>query len=190
MNIYSIYYTHCKITSLYYIGFDSNWPHRKKDHINESKNKKQSAYWYEISKAIRKYGKENFEWDILYQSLDGEHTLKVMENHFITQYNSYYKWENGGYNMTLGGEGTLGWVPSIETKLKWKKQRTREEQSRRRSMHWILIDSAGKEYKVFNLDKFCKENGLNQSCMTRIGNGIKNWKSHKGWTCSKITSFM
>ena len=37
------------------------------------------------------------------------------EKEYIKKYNSYGE---NGYNMTYGGEGTLGWIPSEETKRK------------------------------------------------------------------------
>jgi len=38
MNIYSIYKATNKITGKIYIGFDSNWPKRKKRHLSNSFN--------------------------------------------------------------------------------------------------------------------------------------------------------
>lgn len=112
-------YTIYKITNIIdgkaYIGFDSNWPSRKSVHICEAitrKNKK-----YPLYHAMRKYGIENFKWEIIYQSEDKHHTLNVMENKYIIEHNTYIR--NGhGYNMTLGGEGTYGWIPSKETRKK------------------------------------------------------------------------
>ena len=99
MNIYSIY----KVTNITngkcYIGFDSNWPNRKKIH-KSSYNKKNYKFYY----AVRKYGWENFVWEVIYQSKEKEHTLKVIENHFIELYDTF----KNGYNSTLGGEGVLG----------------------------------------------------------------------------------
>lgn len=104
MNIYTIYKATNKINGKVYIGFDSNWPLRKQKHKN--KFQKLNLVFYD---AIKKYGWDNFQWDIIYQSLDGEHTLNVMENYFIKEYRSFTGFEDShGYNMTLGGEGVLG----------------------------------------------------------------------------------
>lgn len=59
---------------------------------------------YLIHQSIRKHGWENFSIKTIYESDDGDHTLKEMEPHFIKEYGSY----GGGYNMTLGGEGISG----------------------------------------------------------------------------------
>jgi group I intron endonuclease len=111
----TIYKVTNKVNGKAYIGFDSKWPSRKSVHMCEAitrKNKK-----YPLYRAIRKYGPDNFEWEVLYQSEDREHTLNVVENKMILEHNTHFK--NGhGYNMTFGGEGALGWVPSEETKKK------------------------------------------------------------------------
>ena len=99
MNIYSIYRAVNKVNGKIYIGFDSNWPHRKNSHKcyhKEAKNK--------FHRAIKKYGWDNFDWEIIYQSKDMLHTLNVMERYFIKQYDSF----KNGYNSTLGGEGSFG----------------------------------------------------------------------------------
>lgn len=116
----------CLLTEQCYVGFDKNWPNRQNDHLIESFNKNKKNYWYEFHKAIRNFGIEMFEWTILYQSPDGENTLKQMEPHFIKKFNSYYKWPNGGFNMTLGGDGMLGWIPSNKTRQLWSDQRSGE----------------------------------------------------------------
>lgn len=110
MNIYTIYKATNVINNKFYIGFDSNWPNRKKHHLKSNKK-------YLFCNAIKKYGKDNFIWEPIYQSKNAEHTLKIMEPYFIKEYNSY---ENG-YNMTLGGEGTFGYKPTKETLEKIRK---------------------------------------------------------------------
>jgi len=99
MNIYTIYKSTNKITGKSYIGFDSCWPRRKSVHKHHSKKPTQKFH-----NSINKHGWDNFEWEIIYQSLDGKHCLNEMENYFIQLYDTFAN----GYNMTLGGEGTLG----------------------------------------------------------------------------------
>jgi group I intron endonuclease len=101
MNIYTIY----KITNIQngkiYIGFTSNHKTRFYKHVYDSLNLNPKQH---IHRALRKYGKEKFTFDILYQSLEREHTLKTMEPFFINEYNTF----KNGYNMTKGGEGVFG----------------------------------------------------------------------------------
>lgn len=113
MIIYTIYKCVNTINGKVYIGFDSNWPNRQK--IHKSNYKK---IHYKFYNAISKYGWNKFEWSILYQSKDREHTLKIMEPYFINEYDSFLK----GYNSTLGGEGVFG-LRRIQT-LEEKKKRS------------------------------------------------------------------
>lgn len=77
--------------------------------LNSMKNKNWHFY-----NALRKYGWDNFEWEVL-EECDSKEELDEMEFHYIKQYNSY---ENG-YNMTLGGDkGTWGLKHTEETKKK------------------------------------------------------------------------
>ena len=113
--MYTIYKVTNKIDGKAYVGFDSNWPSRKSVHICEATTRKNKKY--PLYRAMRKYGVENFEWQILYQSEDRNHTLNVVENQMILEHNTHFK-EGHGYNMTYGGEGAFGWKPSEETKRK------------------------------------------------------------------------
>lgn len=98
-SVYSIYKITNTVNGKIYIGFASNWTKRKYSHKYHLNKRNQHLYY-----AFRKYGWENFTWEVIYQSTDGKYCLNVMEKHFINEYDSY----NNGYNETLGGEGTLG----------------------------------------------------------------------------------
>jgi hypothetical protein len=114
MVIYSIYKATNKINGKSYIGFDSKWPNRKQKHLNKSFKENDNHYNSKFHRAIRKHGLDNFEWEILYQSKYGKYCLDEMETYFINHYDTF----NNGYNMTLGGQGSLGIVQSEETRLK------------------------------------------------------------------------
>lgn len=113
METYTIYRATNLINNKVYIGFTAHWPHRINGHNYDRRygNAENKAFY----NAIKKYGWDAFEWDAIYQSQDFEHTLKVMEPHFITEYRSWVGFEDcNGYNTTLGGEGTRGWKRSPE----------------------------------------------------------------------------
>ena len=121
MGIYSSIYKCTNIlTGESYVGYDSNWPSRKTKHLYDFLNENSKNYDCHFYRALRKYGIENFVWEVLYQSWDKEHCLNEMEIFFIQEYNSF----SNGYNMTKGGEGTLGkksWLGrnhSTESKIK------------------------------------------------------------------------
>lgn len=116
MNTYTIYKATNTINQKIYIGFDSSWPTRQQQHLMESAgpNPDDGSVFH---KAIRKYGPDAFTWEVLCQSRDGEHLLNEMEGYFIRLYKSHYL-DGHGYNMTYGGEGTLGRVHTKETRRK------------------------------------------------------------------------
>lgn len=111
-SIYSIYKATNTTNGKVYIGFDSKWPSRKRKHKNVMEKCD-----YNFHKALKKYGWDNFVWEIIYQSKDKSHCLKFMEPYFINEYNSFID----GYNMTLGGDGNFGLKHTEETKRKISK---------------------------------------------------------------------
>lgn len=117
MNIYTIYRATNTINGKCYIGFDSKWPNRMNAHRKASFNEKASDYNTHFHRAIRKHGWDAFVWEILYAHYDGHYTKNEMESHYITENDSY----NNGYNMTLGGEGTIGLKYTEERRAKLSK---------------------------------------------------------------------
>lgn len=69
-----------------------------------------------IHRAMRKYGANNFRVELLTQcvSLD---EAKTCERAMIASHSTYYR-AGSGYNMTIGGEGSIGLKHSEETKRK------------------------------------------------------------------------
>lgn len=99
VDIFTIYKATNTITNDCYIGFTSKWPKRKLAHAQNAMNKDGGQkYWNKFYMAIRRYGWDNFKWEILYQSTDYEHCLKEMEPYFIAIWQPKY-------NMSKGGEG-------------------------------------------------------------------------------------
>jgi group I intron endonuclease len=128
METYTIYQATNKINGKVYIGFTAHWPQRINGHNYDRRygNAENKAFY----NAINKYGWEAFEWEVVYQSQDYEHTLKVMEPHFITEYRSWVGFEDcNGYNITRGGEGTTGWKRSPELIESHRQQMTGRKQS-------------------------------------------------------------
>ena len=91
------------ITHECYIGqsihIEKRWLEHKQPSIYDNPN--HYAYEYNLYKAFRKYGIENFEFTIIEECLQEE--LNQREKYWIKYYNSY----NKGYNMTLGGDGII-----------------------------------------------------------------------------------
>jgi group I intron endonuclease len=60
--------------------------------------------------AIRKYGWDNMTWEVL-EKADSWEKAQELEMFYIAKFDTY----KNGYNMTLGGDGHLGFKQSIET---------------------------------------------------------------------------
>lgn len=88
-----------------YIGRTcSKLSHRKSDHYSDARNGSKLAF----HRALLKY--EGFEiWEILHDSILPEN-IADLEIEEVKLNNSFIK--NHGYNLTLGGEGTLGHIVS------------------------------------------------------------------------------
>lgn len=84
---------------------------RFSDHISCSRRGEDTCLY----RAIRKYGAQNFSVEEVAScelSL-----LDDLERHYIKFYGTRSHGGHG-YNETAGGEGQLGWVPSLETRAK------------------------------------------------------------------------
>ena len=81
---------------------------RKVQHLIDARNKKDN---YHFHRAIRKYGEESFEWKTIKKCKSIEE-LNQFEKVFITIYDTFCN----GYNMTEGGDGTLGFKHTEEAK--------------------------------------------------------------------------
>lgn len=194
----TIYLATNKVNGKKYVGFDSNWPHRKHAHKHAAKVGAEQP----LERAIRKYGFDSFEWRILYESENRDHTLNVMEPHFIMEHNSYGE---GGYNITLGGEGAFGWVPSKETRIKisesnlgkkawnmgvpspWTTKRNKENKGGKQpnlEKTYKFIEPSGAEHVAKGLKKFCAERGLNAGNMSSVASG--RLPHYKKWKCVKL----
>jgi len=94
-----VYCVTCKINSKKYIGKTiCNISKRKKEH--EGNTHKEKGFIFH--RALRKYGIENFDWEILFESSNNE-ILNRIEIDFIREENTK---KPNGYNMTDGGEGS------------------------------------------------------------------------------------
>ena len=58
---------------------------------------------YHFHNAIRKYGAEDFAYEIIEDGIKSAEILNEREKYWISYYNSYYD----GYNSTMGGDGTM-----------------------------------------------------------------------------------
>lgn len=90
---------------------------RRREHINNCKNKNHVSYSTKFYKALRKY-MDSVIWEALHKDVDTVEELNLLEVNEIKRYNSFKK----GYNSTLGGEGSFGRVWEKKTLSKISKK--------------------------------------------------------------------
>lgn len=96
-----IYKATCKTTNQIYIGkSQSSVQERWKEHCRSAFLPSHGDYNFPFHRAIRKYGPEDFEIEVIDEVSDSE-ILKQKEKEWIVKYDSYHN----GYNATLGGDG-------------------------------------------------------------------------------------
>lgn len=105
-----IYKATNKINGKIYIGFTINYEERVKQHHKDAFGKKQSKKYFHY--ALRKHGFDNFEWSIL-----KEDAIPEDEKYFVEELQSYHK-TGKGYNLTFGGDTSIGYEHTDETKQK------------------------------------------------------------------------
>jgi group I intron endonuclease len=105
MVIYKITNT---INNKSYIGQTNNITRRLRRHRNDSRTL--DSYLY---RSVRKYGWEVFDVEII-EECNSKKELNERESYYIRKLNTY----NDGYNMTLGGDGTVGFILSEESRSK------------------------------------------------------------------------
>lgn len=87
--------------------------------------------------AISKYGWDSFEHEILEENLTLDDANKK-EIYYIKEYRTHFRFKDcNGYNSTLGGEGSSGYIPSDEARRKiseWHKGKTTWNKGKRYSI--------------------------------------------------------
>ncbi len=127
-----IYKTTNKINGKSYIGQTvHSLRQRKHGHVSAALSVRDTTYFH---RALRKYGSENFSWEIL-QECDTIEELNQLEIFYIGYYNTF---GNNGYNLTVGGKsGLVGFKHTDESKRKMseaqKGKKLSEETKRRMS---------------------------------------------------------
>lgn len=110
--ISGIYCIENKIDKKKYIGFSVNIKGRWNYHKSFlNKNNHDNSY---LQNSWNKYGENNFIFYIL-EECDKD-KLEEREIYFIDLYQS--KDRDNGYNLSDGGNGNFGWIPTDETKIK------------------------------------------------------------------------
>lgn len=99
--MYIYVYTN-KINGHQYVGQTNNLQKRYNGHKSDSFNKNSHSYNYPFHAAIRKYGIENFTFEVI-EEIATEDEANEREKYWIKEKRSHIS--EGGYNITFGGDG-------------------------------------------------------------------------------------
>jgi group I intron endonuclease len=146
---------------------------RFKEHVNRCKKIKTK-----FCDALNKYGKNNFILEQI-DFCDDTETMYELEKEYIKKYNTF----NEGYNLTLGGEGCIGYKHTSDIRKKIS-ERTKmsythkdltyeeiygekaEEQKNKRKesvkLYWANISEEEKIKRVNKAKNTLKERGSNK----------------------------
>ncbi len=182
-----VYCFHNQVNGKKYIGRTIHLIQRYSNHKHAHKtNRYPNTALY---RAFNKYGWDNFVFGIVEECEDD----KDREMYWI----QYYDTMNNGYNLTLGGEGVIGrrWTESQreahrkchvgrvlppdqvevirQNKLN-QSQETKDKISYTMTNHhhnlsdWEITFNDGRVLYVTNLKRWCRENGYDQSILSRM----------------------
>ena len=124
-----------------------------------------------LSKAIKKYGRDAFTWEVLEQC-DSKEQLDEMEYHYIKSFQSYGE---GGYNSTPGAGG--------KGRRMTKEQKTK--MSITTSMWWRETDPNGVEEIVHGMTKYAKDRGITKDRLIKLSLR-KPGSTWKGYKCERL----
>ena len=157
-----IYKATNKVNGKMYIGQTAQSLNKRiSKHINDALNNRYNSYFH---RAIRKYGKENFKWEIITEC-NSQEELNKAEVEMIEKYNTF----ESGYNLTKGGEGQFGFKHSKETKEKMSK---RHKGKRFSEKHRMRLSESHRGEKHNNYGKHFSEETKKR--MSEAQKGEKN----------------
>lgn len=148
-----IIYKYISPSGKVYIGQTTNESRRRKTFFNLNK----SYGGDKIDSARRKYGPENFRYEIIYKNKfkstkEAQLKLDELEEYYIKLYNSYKL----GYNMTYGGYTTTGFKFTEEQKKNMsqlrigKKLRPRTEKEKEYHSNIMKEKWSTAEYRILH----------------------------------------
>ena len=107
-----IYKAENTVNGKIYVGVTNNLKRRK--YLHKSQTKKGSSTYFH--RALRKYGNDNFSWEIVDSSSDYKIAATELEPHYIKKFKSNNP--KFGYNLSSGGDSFHGSLFSDE----WKRR--------------------------------------------------------------------
>ena len=149
-----------------YVGYTSRSIEKRwNKHIKDSTKTPK----YPLHHAIKKHGVSAFTIETLYESEDGKHTLNYMEHHYIWLYRTH--WENGGYNLSIGGEGGGKGLTDKE-----RRARINARNKAWRKVNKDIVNARNRAWYKANKDKVkATKNAYRQANKEKVADRQKSW---------------
>jgi group I intron endonuclease len=165
-----------------YIGYTTkSLDERIKSHLYNSMNKSDKHYFYLFKQAIRKYGIDSFQWEILTECTSVDECCDL-EKFYIKKLNTI---SPNGYNLTEGGNGG---IQSEETRLKISNTVKEHWANNKENHHWFNIDQqkrtewAVKSWETKRNSGYTYPTGFTRSDESKIKmSQTKNEKNKTRW---------
>lgn len=144
-----------------YIGSTINEPNiRYNQHIYCATHSDNSKYNYPLYQAFRKYGINNFSFEILYQDDCSEEELRQIEYKYLVKYNTL---SPNGYNQTLDTEHPINDEQTYQKIRETKRIKAKE------------VAEVDKDYNILNIWRSivdcAEETGLNEKKISAVCRG-------------------
>ncbi len=144
---------------------------RKQQHLNDAKHNK---YCSLLHRAINMYGIDNFCWEVLDTVMFSD-LLLDLEKFYIAKYNCMFP---NGYNLTAGGEGTIGYIHSMETKKRMSNARIGKQHTMEHNIK-IGLAGIGRNHSEETKKKISEANkGIPKSYEHKIKLSMANMGKH------------
>ncbi|AEW47209.1 putative endonuclease [Bacillus phage BCP78] len=136
----TIYKAVNKINGKVYVGKTTGaLERRKRQHKHAAKSEKNKSYFH---KALLKYGWENFSWEVIDTATDCDE-LNIKEIFWIKQLEANTSAK--GYNLTIGGDGKVGYTHTEEARKRMSEARKGKKMSEDLKKKLIEINT-GREH--------------------------------------------
>lgn len=189
-----------KNTGKHYVGQTIDPDQRKANHICEA-FKRGSDYYFH--RSLRKHGLDAFTYEVIEENIE-RCDLNDRENYYIDKYNSI--WPNGYNQCRANSLDEIAIQKMSETKKRQWLELDEEEKKRRveilrkanigkpqsenqkkkaaeaNQKEWLITHPDGKQEKIVNLEKYCRDKGWNRNGQSNLVRG-----KYRGFTAEKLS---
>lgn len=133
-----------KVNGKKYVGQTKDFNKRHNQHKNESFNENAKGYNHYFHKAIRKYGFDNFEVEILKENLQCQDELNYWECYYINEFDTLAT-NKKGYNIGSGGNNGNPYAGKTKEEMEaifndeWRQKQSKSKKGENNPMYGISL---------------------------------------------------